>query len=148
MGARFGGSARQPKGVREIGNLTRKGVRLINRDEGSGARQLLDRGLESGGISARHVLGYDVIARGHLPVAWAVSIGEADCYIATRSAARHFDLDFIPLVSERYDFVISQQYWDLPAVRAVLDVLTRSQFRHRLEAITAYDAAHSGELRS
>ena len=137
-----------PKGIRGIGNLTRRGVRLMNRDEGSGARQLLDRGLESAGISARHVLGYDAIARGHLAAARTVSTAEADCCIATRSAARHFDLDFIPLISERYDFVISQQYWDLPAVRAVLDVLTRSQFRHRLEAITSYDTAHSGELRS
>jgi putative molybdopterin biosynthesis protein len=137
-----------PKAIRSIENLTRKGVRLINREEGSGARQLLDRGLESAGISAHHVSGYDAIARGHLPVAWSVSTSGADCCIATRSAARHFDLDFVPLVSERYDFVIPQQCWELPAVRAVLDVLTRSQFRRRLEAITGYDAAHAGEFRS
>jgi putative molybdopterin biosynthesis protein len=137
-----------PKAIRSIENLTRKGVRLINREEGSGARQLLDRGLESAGISARHVSGYDAIAPGHLPVAWSVSTSGADCCIATRSAARHFDLDFVPLVSERYDFVIPQQCWELPAVRAVLDVLTRSQFRRRLEALTGYDAAHAGEFRS
>jgi len=138
---------RNPKAIRGIENLVRKGVRLINRDAGSGARQLLDCGLQKAGVSSRNIAGYDVIARGHLSAASAVSTAQADCCIATRSVARHFGLDFVSLASERYDFVIPQEYSELPAVKTLLDVLTRSQFRRKLEAITGYDTTHAGELR-
>jgi molybdate-binding protein/DNA-binding XRE family transcriptional regulator len=136
-----------PKAIREVKDLARKNVRLINREKGSGARQLLDRGLRDAGVSSRRVLGYDVVARGHIPAALAVSNSEADCCIATRSAARYFGLEFIPLASERYDFVVLKRYWDMPVIQAFFEELTRSQFRRKLEAITGYDTAHAGELR-
>jgi putative molybdopterin biosynthesis protein len=78
----------------------------------------------------------------------AVSNSEADCCIATRSAARYFGLEFIPLASERYDFVVLKRYWDMPVVQAFFEELARSQFRRKLEAITGYDTAHAGEVRA
>ncbi|MGH9691349.1 MAG: substrate-binding domain-containing protein [Candidatus Acidiferrales bacterium] len=136
-----------PKTIRGVKDLARKNVRMTNREIGSGARQLLDSSLGKAGVASRRLLGYGTIARGHIPAALAVSVLQADCCIATRSAARYFGLEFIPLASERYDFVIPQRYWDLPAVQAFLEVLARSRFRHKLEAITGYDATHAGELR-
>lgn len=136
-----------PKAIRSIRDLARKNVRLVNREKGSGARELLDRALQDEGLDARRVLGYGVTARGHIPAARAVSSSEADCCIATRSAALHFGLGFIPLASERYDFVVLRKYWDLPPVKAFFDELSRTKFRRRLEAVTSYDAARAGEVR-
>jgi len=136
-----------PKAIRGIMALARKDVRLINRQEGSGARQLLDCGLRGAGVPARRVLGYKKIAWSHLSAAVAVSTAEVDCCIATRSAARHFGLDFVSLASERYDFVIPERHWNLPAVQAFVDVLTRGQFRRKLAAITGYETTRAGELR-
>jgi putative molybdopterin biosynthesis protein len=136
-----------PKAIRSVKDLARKNVRLVNREKGSGARELLDRGLREAGVTSRRVLGYDVVARGHIPAALAVSNSEADCCIATRSAARYFGLEFIPLASERYDFVVLKRYWDMPVIQAFFEELSRSQFRRKLEAITGYDTAHAGELR-
>ena len=137
-----------PKAIRGVKDLARKNVRLINREKGSGARQLLDRGLREAGVSASRVSGYGVAARGHIPAVLAVSNSEADCCIATRSAARYFSLEFIPLASERYDFVVLKRYWDMPVIQAFFEELARSQFRRKLEAITGYDTAHAGELRA
>jgi putative molybdopterin biosynthesis protein len=137
-----------PKAIRGVKDLARKNVRLINREKGSGARQLLDRGLREAGVSASRVSGYGVAARGHIPAALAVSNSEADCCIATRSAARYFSLEFIPLASERYDFVVLKRYWDMPVIQAFFEELARSQFRRKLEAVTGYDTAHAGELRA
>jgi molybdate-binding protein/DNA-binding XRE family transcriptional regulator len=136
-----------PKSIRGVKDLARKNVRLINREKGSGARQLLDSGLHDAGVSSRRVTGYDEVARGHIPAALVVSNSEADCCVATRSAARYFGLEFLPLASERYDFVVLKRFWDMPAVQAFFEELSRSQFRRKLEAITGYDAAHAGELR-
>jgi hypothetical protein len=52
-----------------------------------GCRLLLDSQLEQLGIDAGSVKGYRQIALGHLPAAWHVLTGKADCCIATKAAA-------------------------------------------------------------
>ena len=135
-----------PKSIRGVADLARKDVRLINREKGAGSRELLDQQLRAAGVPADSVKGYETIAHGHLQVALAVSMGEADCCIATRSAARAFGLNFIPLATERYDLVIRRQYARLPAVQAVLDGLNRAAIRRKLEMLAGYDTSHTGEV--
>ena len=135
-----------PKNIRGVDDLARKGVRIINREKGAGSRDLLDQKLRDAGISPAGVAGYDRIAHGHLPAALAVSLGEADCCIATRSAARAFGLSFVPLATERYDLVMRRQYARLPAVQALLDVLNRAAVRKKLEMLAGYDTRHTGEV--
>jgi putative molybdopterin biosynthesis protein len=132
--------------IRGIEDLARKDVRIVNREKGAGSRDVLDQQLKAAGILPDRVNGYDRIAAGHLPAAEAVSQGEADCCIATRSAARAFGLHFIPLVTERYDLVFRRQYAKLPAVEALLDVLNRSALRRKLELLAGYDTTHTGEV--
>jgi molybdate-binding protein len=135
-----------PKNIRSIDDLARKGVRIINREKGAGSRDLLDQRLRDAGISPSQVDGYDRIAHGHLTAALAVSLGEADCCIATRSAARTFGLSFVPLATERYDLIMRRQYARLPAVQALLDVLNRAALRTKLEILAGYDTRHTGEV--
>jgi molybdate-binding protein len=132
--------------IRSIDDLARKDLRIINRERGAGSRELLDQHLRAAGIPSDRVNGYDRIATGHLPAAQAVSQGEADCCIATRSAARAFGLNFIPLATERYDLVIRRQYAKLPAVEALFDALNRSALRRKLELLAGYDTTHTGEV--
>jgi putative molybdopterin biosynthesis protein len=54
-------------------------------------------------------------------------------------------LGFIPLVSERYDLAIRRQHLDLPGIRALLDVLSRSQFRRELDSLGGYDTRTAGD---
>jgi putative molybdopterin biosynthesis protein len=132
--------------IRTIEDLGRKDVRIINREKGAGSREVLDQHLRAAGIPSDRVNGYDSIATGHLPAAEAVSLGHADCCIATRSAARAFGLHFIPLATERYDLVIRRQYAKLPAVEALFDALNRSAMRRKLELLAGYDTTHTGEV--
>jgi putative molybdopterin biosynthesis protein len=132
--------------IRRVEDLADKNVTIVNRDQGAGSRELLDQHLRSAGISPAKVRGYDRMAAGHLPAALAVSRGEADCCIATRSAARTFGLRFIPLATERYDLVIRRPFVKLPAVEALLDLLNRSALRRKLEILAGYDTAHTGEV--
>lgn len=135
-----------PKQIRGVADLARKNVRIMNRQAGAGSRELLDSQLAAGGISADQVTGYQRTADGHLAAALAVSLGEADCCIATRAAARAFGLEFSPLSTERYDLVIPRQYVKLPAMQALLDVLNRASLRRNLEMLAGYDTTHTGEV--
>src|SRR5579872_2490227 len=66
------------KSVRKIEDLTRKNVRFVNREPGSGSRGLLDKLLATAGMDARKVEGYDRIAFGHLAAAYCVVSRDAD----------------------------------------------------------------------
>jgi putative molybdopterin biosynthesis protein len=134
-----------PKDIKGVDDLARKDVRLVNREPGAGSRLLLDSQLAASGIETRRVQGYQEIARGHLPAAWEVRTGNADCCIATLAAARVFGLDFIPLVSERYDFVLRQSHLKLPAAEMLLETLQRSAFRRELELLGGYDTSSTGK---
>ncbi len=134
-----------PKGIREIADFARKNVTIVNREPGAGCRLMLDSHLEQLGIDAVSVKGYRQIASGHLPAAWHVLTGKADCCIATKAAARVFGLDFIPLLSERYDLVIRKTDLNSPAVQALLDTLGRAAFRRELEGLGGYDTRRAGD---
>ncbi|MCX6587037.1 MAG: helix-turn-helix domain-containing protein [Acidobacteria bacterium] len=135
-----------PKGIRKAEDLTRRGVRLVNRETGSGSRGLLDRLLHAAGVPAGKVTGYDRLGYGHLAVAYLVLTGEADCCVATRSAARTFQLDFVPLQSERYDFVMRRPTLATPTAQVFIDVLQRAALRRKLEVLAGYDTAQTGAI--
>ncbi|HEX4750489.1 MAG TPA: hypothetical protein VH302_13175 [Bryobacteraceae bacterium] len=44
----------------------------------------------------------------------------------------------------RYDFFLQRSHLDLPAVRTLLDTITRSDFRRELSAAAGYDTAVTG----
>jgi putative molybdopterin biosynthesis protein len=134
-----------PKKIRGVEDLARKDVSMVNREKGAGSRVLLDSRLKRLRIEALAVRGYNTTAPGHLPAAWQVQSGEVDCCLATSAAARVFGLDFIPLVSERYDLVIRKQHLDLPRVQNLLDTLSRSDFRRELEGLGGYDTRVTGQ---
>ena len=138
-------AAGNPLNIQGVEDLAR--VRLMNREKGAGSRDLLDHELARAGLKSSQVKGYSRTAPGHLPAALAVSRGEADCCIATRSAAQAFGLSFLPLATERYDLVIRRSFTQLPAVEALLDGLSRAAMRRRLELLAGYDTSHTGEVR-
>jgi len=133
-----------PLGIRRVEDLAGRGVRLMNREPGSGSRALLDSLLEKAGILAEQLQGYERTAAGHLEAAQAVWRGAADCCIATTSAARAFRLDFVPLHAERFDLAVRREFVALPAVRAALDALQRASLRRKLESLAGYDTSETG----
>lgn len=135
-----------PKGIRKVEDLSRKSVKFVNREPGSGSRGLLDQLLGKAGMDAQKLQGYQRIAFGHLAAAYCVVSQDADVCLATRSAARTFNLDFVPLHSERYDLVMRKRTADLPAVKAFLDVLQRATLRRKLEVLAGYDTSETGKL--
>ncbi len=134
-----------PKNIKSVADMARKDITIVNREAGSGARLQLDTHLQKARIAPHAVKGYETIASGHLPAAWQVKTGQADCCLATKTAACVFGLDFIPLVSERYDLVIHEQNLNHPGVQILLDTLGRTAFRRELEGLGGYDTTIAGD---
>ena len=120
----------------------------MNREPGSGSRALLESMIRDAGPLAKKVRGSPHVAFGHLSAAHAVLAGQADCCIATRSAAQTFGLDFLPLRSEQYDFVLYRETLHLAAVQALFDALQRAALRRKLEALAGYDTSETGVVRA
>jgi len=135
-----------PKRIRKIEDLARRNIQFVNRETGSGSRALLDKLLHDAHLSKRSIQGYDRIVAGHLAAAYAVFANDADCCLATESAARAYGLDFVPLHRERYDFVLRRETLDLPNAQAFLDVLQRAALRRKLESLAGYDTTRMGMM--
>lgn len=137
-----------PKGIRKIEDLGRRGVTLINREEGAGARHLLDQRLEREGMGRGDVRGYDMTAEGHFQVARRIAEGHADVGVGVRSAANLFGLDFIPLQQARYDLVVPKPYLTThPGIGNLLEAIVSRQFRTEIEALGGYDTTETGKIR-
>ena len=139
-------AAGNPKGVRAADDLARPGVRLANREVGSGARALLDAELARAGVDSGQVAGYGSVVRSHLAAAEAVAAGLADAAVGVRAAAQALGLAFLPLARERYDLAIPDRFFELAPVQALLETLTSPLFRLEVEALGGYDVSPMGAL--
>jgi putative molybdopterin biosynthesis protein len=85
---------------------------MVNRNAGSGTRILIDRALDDAKPP-----GYWSQPKSHNAVAAAIAQGRADWGMAIESVARQYDLGFIPLQDEHYDFVVPKARLERPPVQ-------------------------------
>ncbi len=101
--------------------------RMVNRNQGSGTRVLIDRLL-----CGAQPPGYAVQPSNHTAVAAAICQKRADWGVAIESVARTAGLTFVPCQSERFDFVVPRSRRNRPPVRAFEALLNTDAARRRL----------------
>lgn len=138
-----------PLSIRTAADLAQPIVSLVNREEGSGARLLLDQRLRASGVESTQVQGYDRIVFSHLEVARVIKGRQADVGLGIRSAAELFDLDFVPLQTARYDLVVPKPYLKLhPTLPRLFETIVSGPFRHELQTLGGYDTTETGKVRA
>ena len=136
-----------PKGIKGWSDLGRSDITVLNRRVGSSARILMDTQLKRLGIRASGVRGYDRVMKSHLTMAAAIAAGEADLAIGTERISRQIeDLDFIPLLEERFDFVIKKEMLETEAVQKLLKVLNMPEFRKEIAHFSGNDYRDLGKI--
>ena len=136
-----------PKGIKGWSDLSRSDITVLNRRVGSSARILMDTQLKRLGIRASTVRGYDRVMKSHLTMAAAIAAGEADLAIGTERISRQIeDLDFIPLLEERFDFVIKKEMLETEAVQKLLKVLNMPEFRKEIAHFSGNDYRDLGKV--
>jgi putative molybdopterin biosynthesis protein len=128
-------------------DLAHPGLRMINRECGSGARVLLDEEIRCLKLDRFAINGYEREVSSHLAVASAVARGEADLGVGIEKAASQVqDIEFIPMQKERYDLVMRQEDLALPHFQILLDILRSANFREEIQGMGGYDLSRTGQL--
>ncbi len=132
--------------VKGIADLKHKGIRLINRQPGAGTRVFLDQQLKAAGIDSGAIEGYENEVNTHMEVGLAVMSGTADAGLGTVSAARMFNLPFVPLIKESFDMVLLQETFFKPAIQAFIDTVNSEETRDSVMVLGNYDFSESGKI--
>jgi putative molybdopterin biosynthesis protein len=134
-----------PKRIRAVADLAKRGVTVAARQPGSGSAVLLERLLAREGIERRR-LRTGPVAMGENDLAMAVKAGEADVGLGARAVALPLGLDFVPLVVERLDLGVSRAAWFEPPLRALFAFARGKRFAEHARALGGYDIAGLGAI--
>jgi molybdate-binding protein len=108
--------------IRSVHDLTRPGVRFINRQSGAGSP----------------ATGRDD------SVAAAVAEGRADAGFGLRADAMRFRLEFVPLAIERYFLAFPRTASRGVALQVFIEALRGREFAQRVARLPGYDAEKAG----
>ena len=122
-------------------------IRYVNRQKGSGTRILIDYLCKKQSIDTSKIYGYDREEFTHTSVAAQISSGSADVGMGIYSAAKLYDLDFLPICMEQYDLLIPDSAWETPMVKELIGILKGDAFRRRIEALGGYSIESPGKVR-
>ena len=139
------GNPKGIKGIRDI--LERRDIVIMNRNKGSGTRILLDYLLkveaERMGIdiseAIKDIRGYWNEAKSHNAVAIAIKNGIADVGIGIKTVAGLYNLDFIPIAEENYDFLIRRSSMGKRAIEEFIEILR--EFRSKLNELDGIEVS-------
>lgn len=138
-----------PLGLHHLQDLTRAGVRFVNRSQGTGTRLMLDQWLSQAGLSSTSLTGYNHEEPSHAAVAACIAAGHADAGLGIESAALAQSLGFVPLAKEEYWLVCLKSAVHLPPVQELLKTLQSSQWINHLNSLTGYQCGEkSGHVQS
>jgi putative molybdopterin biosynthesis protein len=135
-----------PKGLTGLQDLLRSDIQFVNRQRGAGTRVLLDFQLRQLGATPDQIQGYAREEYTHLAVAAAVTGGTADTGLGILAAARALDLDFVPILKERYDLVIPREVYESDLLAPLLAIVRGPAFGPLVESLGGYDVSRMGEV--
>lgn len=135
-----------PSDVHGIEDLQRSDIRFINHKRDAGTRLLLDQQLEANHINPKAVRGYQDEAATHFEVAEAIASGIADTGISVQSTASQFNLEFIPLLRERFDLVMYEETFSDRNMQCIIRHIQSPEFHERLAMLGGYESKHTGEV--
>lgn len=135
-----------PLDIKEFADITKNGVRYVNRQKGSGTRVLMDYLCEQYAVNVSDIYGYEREELTHTSVAAQIANGSADAGMGIYSAAQLYDLDFLPICIEEYDLIIPDHAWETPVVQQLIATLKSPAFREKMLAMGGYTVDHPGEI--
>jgi len=136
-----------PQKIKGLRDLTRKGVRFVNRQPGAGTRVLLDAKLAKLRIRPERIVGYEREEFTHMAVAAAVDSDLADVGLGVRAAAQALRLGFIPIETEEYDLVLRRDFFASVQGTALLAAVRSAEFKTALAGFGGYGTQETGNVK-
>jgi putative molybdopterin biosynthesis protein len=127
-------------------DLAKKGVKIINRERGSGSRLFLDIMLRESSLPITSIEGYGEEAASHQEVGRIVAAGNADAGVSVAAIAANYGLGFVPLGVVRYDLAMLEEHLEHEPVRQLLATLQHRWVRRQLSLLGGFDTRNTGEV--
>ncbi|UCG54880.1 MAG: GntR family transcriptional regulator, partial [Dehalococcoidia bacterium] len=134
-----------PKQIKQLQDLRRPEITMVNRQKGSGTRVLLDLKLRELGIPPDQIQGYHNELDTHLSVATEIATGRANVGLGIEAVAHSCNLDFIPLFRERYDIVMSAEKYTSKPISHLVKIIKSQKLRKAVAEIGGYDTSETGD---
>lgn len=135
-----------PLGIEKFADIARPSLRYVNRQKGSGTRILTDYLCKKEGLNPDDIYGYEREELTHTSVAAQLASGSADAGMGIYSAAKLYELDFLPVCIEEYDLLIPDHAWDSPMLRQMIATLQSPVFREKILSMGGYTLDNPGEI--
>lgn len=139
-------AAGNPQKILSVKDLEHKGITIINREVGAGARLLLDSLLTECASQPDSIRGYENTVNSHQVVARTIAHGTADAGIGTLSIASIYGLDFVPLRRVRFDLALKTESLQHEPIQKLLETLRHRRVLQQLQKLGGYDTTHTGEI--
>ena len=135
-----------PKVLATLRDLSKPGIRFVNRQPGSGTRVLLDHALKKLGLEPASIAGYEREEFTHMAVGVAVASGLADAGLGVRGAATALGLDFIRVASEHYDLLVARAFFESERGELLMEIIRSDGFKRVVADLGGYDPERAGEV--
>lgn len=130
---------RQIKSLADIGDL-----RFQSRQPEAGSELVLTALLAKDGLRRSDLRLVEAIERSETDLAMAIRDGRADVGLGIEAAARQFQLEFTPMVIERFDLLVWRKAFFDPPIQKLVRFCASEQFRERARTFGGYDCTGLG----
>ena len=132
--------------IHSLADVALRGLRMVNRQRGSGTRGMIDQLLAANGLQTGDIPGYAHEEFTHDAVATAIVSGQADVGFGIQAAATRYDLDFIPLTRDLYCIAARNNIASSATMRHLIRRFQGNTFIERLNAMPGYEASTQHDI--
>ncbi len=121
-------------------------LRFQSRQPEAGSELILSALLAKEGMSESSLNRVEAVERSETDLAMAIAAGRADIGLGIEAAARQLQLEFTPLVVERFDLLVWRKAYFDPPFQKLMHFCASEAFRKRVEAFGGYDCSALGTV--
>jgi molybdate-binding protein len=122
-----------------------KGKKLVRRQAGSGAEKYLQYMLNAKNLNYDDFDRTD-IAYSENDAVLLILTNQADVTLGLKSEAKKYDLNFIPIVTERFDLVVNRKFWFEKPFQDLLNFCKAKDFNQIASKLDGYDIRDFGKV--
>jgi len=126
-------------------NAARK-LRFQSRQPESGSELVLAQLLEREGMKKSDLHCVESVERSETDLAMAIAAGKADAGLGIETSARQFQLEFTPLIVERYDLLVWRRAYFEPPFQKLIRFCASETFKRRAAELGGYDVEGLGSV--
>ncbi len=131
--------------VTSINDLTRRSLRFVNRQPGSGTRAIFDELIKQNGINKKDINGYQNEEFTHSAVAALISSGHADVGFGLKAAATQFELSFLPMITESYVLAM-QRSLGKEILSEIRSIMKDKKLKGKINKLPGYSTKLTGKV--